>query len=174
MPRDIISLDDITPNNLGTFKKINQVTLPCHYGDNWYQDSLNSDQIVKLAYYSELPVGCIKAKAINTNPNDLNNFELISNQKLAPKLIPNMVYLESLSVLSSYRNLGIGNRLLNHLIDETKNKFIHEIVLHVHVENKEAIEWYKRHGFEQKDLIKDYYKNQQLNNPDAYILSIKI
>lgn len=174
MPRDIVSLDDLTPNNLGTMKKINQVTLPCTYSDSWYQESLNSDQIVKLAYYSELPVGCIKAKAINTNPNDLKDFELITSQKLTPKMIPNMVYLETLSVLPKYRHLGIGKRLLSHLIEETKNKFIHEIVLHVHIDNKDALEWYKKHDFVEKDLIKDYYKNQNLLNPDAYVLSLKI
>lgn len=174
MPRDIISLDDVTANNLGTLKKINEVCLPCKYPDSWYQDCLNSDQIVQLAYYSELPVGCIKAKAIHINPNDLNSFALTSTQKLAPKMIPNIVYLESLSVVPKYQQLGIGNRLLTFLIEETKNKFIHEIVLHVQALNSNALEWYKRHGFVEKELVKDYYKGQQLQQPDAYILSLKI
>ena len=58
MARDIIALDDLTPNNLGVLKKINEVTLPIKYPESWYKQILeSSNSIVQLAYYSELPVG---------------------------------------------------------------------------------------------------------------------
>lgn len=173
MPRDIISLDDLTLNNLGVFKKINQVCLPTSYPDEWYQDSLNSDQITKLAFYSELPVGAVKGKAIVTSRKG-DNYESSQQQQLPSESVPNAVYLESFAVLESYRNLGIGAKLLEFVIEETKRRFMHEVLLHVHVENTQAIEWYLKHGFSKNDEVKDYYKQQGLSNPDAVILTIKV
>ncbi|ODV69703.1 acyl-CoA N-acyltransferase [Hyphopichia burtonii NRRL Y-1933] len=174
MGRDIIALDSLTVNNIGTFKKINEVVLPTRYGENWYKDSLNKDQIVQLGYYAELPVGAVKAKAINTsykNPNHEAS-QQTSNQT---NIIPNAVYIESFAVLKAYRDLGIGSRLLQYVIDKTKEKFIHQIVIHVHVDNKHAIDWYLKKGFTKDDeILKDYYKEQGLSNPDAVILSLSI
>lgn len=173
MPRDIISLDDLTSNNIGVFKKINEVSLPTTYPESWYKDSLNSDQIVKLAFYSELPVGAVKGKAINTT-HKTDSYEVSQQLQLPSEAIPNAVYLESFAVLKAYRNLGIGAKLLEYVIAETKRRFIHEVMLHVHVENSQAIGWYLKHGFIKNGEVKEYYKEQGLSNPDAVILSIKV
>ncbi|KAK6458981.1 acyl-CoA N-acyltransferase [Scheffersomyces xylosifermentans] len=174
MGRDIVSLDDLTANNIGVFKKINQVTLPTSYPEQWYKDSLKTDQIVKLAYYSELPVGAIRAKTINSS-HKFGSYENMLQQQLNPKIVPNAVYIEVFAVLEAYRGLGIGTKLLNYLIEETKKKFIHEVVLHVHVENTASLEWYLKHGFvKSDDILKDYYKSQGLPNPDAFILSLTV
>lgn len=173
MPRDIISLDDLTSNNIGVFKKINEVSLPTTYPESWYKDSLNSDQIVKLAFYSELPVGAVKGKAINTT-HKTDSYEVSQQLQLPSEAIPNAIYLESFAVLKAYRNLGIGAKLLEYVIAETKRRFIHEIMLHVHVENSQAIGWYLKHGFIKNGEVKEYYKEQGLSNPDAVILSIKV
>ncbi|CAH2350373.1 N-alpha-acetyltransferase Nat5p [[Candida] railenensis] len=182
MPREIISLDDLTPNNVGVLKKINQVTLPTTYPESWYKDALQSDQIVKLAFYSELPVGNIKAKAIKFSSKQ--SFENITNTKETassgsdsqPKILPNAVYIETLAVLASYQNLGIGSKLLSFIIEETKTRFIHEIVLHVQSSNIKAIDWYLKKGFSKKEEVKDYYKDQGMEgaDADAFILSIEV
>lgn len=174
MGRSVVALDDLTVNNLGTFKKINEVCLPATYPEAWYKDSLNSDQIVKLAFYSELPVGAIKAKTINSSHN-LPSFEVSSSSQLSSKIIPNAVYIESLAVLKAYRGHHVATELLNWLIEESKQKFIHQVILHVHGDNTEAIEWYKKKGFTQVgEIVKDYYKQQGLENPDAIMLSLSI
>lgn len=173
MARDIIALDSLTVNNLGTFQKINETCLPTRYNPNWYRDSLDQGQIVQLAYYTELPVGAVKAKPINTaykNPTHETSLQAIINSKI----VPNAIYIESLSVLKAYRNLGIGKKLVDYVVEETKKKFIHEIVLHVHVDNKQAIDFYLKQGFKQNEVVKDYYKEQQLPNPDAVILSLSV
>ncbi|EGV64184.1 N-acetyltransferase 5 [Yamadazyma tenuis] len=173
MARSITSLDDVTANNLGTFKKINQVSLPTSYSEAWYKEALNSDQIVKLAFFSELPVGGVKAKPLNLS-SDLATFDSAVGAKLVPKMVPNVVYIETLAVLTAYQNLGVGKQLLDHVIDQTKQKYIHDVCVHVHVTNTHALEWYEKHGFEQKSLVKDYYKLQGLESPDAYLLYLKV
>lgn len=170
MTRSIITLDDLTRNNLGTFKKINTVCLPTAYPDSWYTDSLNPDQIVKLAFYSELPVGAVKGKLINT-AHSVASFEA-SAAAVAPKTVPNALYLESLAVLEAYRDKGVGSKLLDWLVEETKLRFVHAIVLHVHVGNTAALEWYKKRGFVQGDLVENYYKLQGLADPDAYVMTL--
>ncbi|KAK6204962.1 acyl-CoA N-acyltransferase [Scheffersomyces amazonensis] len=174
MARDIISLDDLTVNNVGVFKKINQVVLPTTYSEEWYKESLEADQIVKLAFYSELPVGAVKAKTINSS-HKIVSYENMQQQQINSKIIPNAIYIESLAVLKAYRGLGIGKKLLQFIIEQSKTRFVHEILLHVHVDNTESIEWYEKQGFtKSQDIIKDYYKAQGLENPDAYILSLTV
>lgn len=171
--RDITSLDDLTVNNVGMLRKINELCLPARYSDEWYQEALNSDQIVTLAYYSELPVGGVKARPISLL-GDTTSFEAVVGAKLAPKMVPNAVYIESLAVLKAYRSLGIGKKLLKYVVDQTKDKFIHVIYVHVHIDNTESVEWYKKQGFTEKETIKDYYKSQGLENPDAMVLSLEV
>lgn len=64
--------------------------------------------------------------------------------------------------------------MLNTWWEETKQRFIHEIMLHVHVDNKDAIDFYLSQGFKKGDEVKNYYKDQQLANPDAVILALSI
>ncbi|KAI5962430.1 NAT5 [Candida pseudojiufengensis] len=174
MGRNIIALDDPTINNIGVFKKINEVSLPTIYPESWYKSSLESNEyLVQLAYYAELPVGAIKAKTFSNNSIKSTYQESINSSIL--QKTPNCVYIESFAVLKKYRNLGIGSELLNWIIEETKKRFIHEILIHVHVNNEYALQWYKKKGFIQdENIVKDYYKEQGLENPDAYILKLKV
>ncbi|KAF6066967.1 Acetyltransferase (GNAT) family protein [Candida albicans] len=153
MARDIIALDDLTPNNLGVLKKINEVTLPIKYPESWYK------QILETFHNNH-----------NLKFNDFVNNK--SSQVLSKT--PNTVYIESFAVLEAYRGLGIGKKLLNYLIEETKKRFIHEIIIHVSVANHEAISWYKKQGFSQGELVTDYYKDQGLESPEAYIFTIAV
>lgn len=162
----------VLSNNLGTFKKINEVSLPTSYPESWYKESLVSAQVVKLAFYNELPVGAIKGRLFNT-AHKLPTFEVAATSNMNTKIVMNAIYLESLAVLKAYRHQGVGSELLQWLISEAKERFVHEIFLHVHVKNEDAIAWYKKKGFVQKDeVVKDYYKQQGLADPDALILSI--
>ncbi|KAI5948915.1 NAT5 [Candida theae] len=173
MGRSIIALDDLTVNNLGVFEKINEVSLPTTYPQSWYTASLSSsDVIVQLAFYSELPVGAIRARSFNNNQIRSSFAEAVNSTVL--QKTPNCVYIESFAVLEKYRNLGIGSKLLSWVIEETKNRYIHEIVVHVQVTNEKAINWYLKKGFEKQDLVKDYYKEQGLESPDAYILTLSV
>lgn len=172
MGRSVIALDDLTPNNLGTFKKVNEVSLPTSYPESWYQESLAGAQIVKLAFYNELPVGAIKGRLFNTS-HKVPTFEFATKANMNTKIVMNALYIESFAVLKAYRSQGVGSRLLEWVISEAKERFVHEAFLHVHVKNEEAIAWYKKKGFVQKDdIVKDYYKEQNLPEPDAVILSI--
>ena len=80
----------------------------------------------------------------------------------------------ALGCLASYRGRGIGSYLMQHILDKVANcdKQIGSIFLHVQVNNKEAIEFYKKFGFEIVKEIENYYT--RLTPSNAYILEKQI
>ena len=76
-----------------------------------------------------------------------------------------------------FKRQGHGTGLLNHLIEELRKRKIGEIFLEVRAGNKSAIQFYKRQGFEEISVRKNYYmknsKNQS-HREDGIIMRIKI
>uniref|UniRef100_M1ABH8 Pre-mRNA-splicing factor cwc24 n=1 Tax=Solanum tuberosum TaxID=4113 RepID=M1ABH8_SOLTU len=75
----------------------------------------------------------------------------------------------TLGVLAPYRGLGIGTKLLNHVLDLSAKQNNREIYLHVQTSNDDVINFYKKSGFEVTDTIKNYYTN--ITPPDCYVLT---
>ncbi len=76
-----------------------------------------------------------------------------------------------------FKRQGYGKALLNHLIKELRKRHIVEILLEVRAGNQSAIQFYKRQGFEEISVRKNYYmknsKNQS-HREDGIIMRIKI
>ncbi|CAG8562773.1 12928_t:CDS:1, partial [Funneliformis caledonium] len=75
-----------------------------------------------------------------------------------------------------YRNLGIGTKLLEHILQHAtlptqQPKFV-EIYLHVQTSNEEALNFYKKYDFEIVATVEGYYK--KISPSDAYVLSRKL
>lgn len=70
-----------------------------------------------------------------------------------------------------YLNSGIcaGTKLLNHALDLCMKQSISEIYLHVQTNNEDAINFYKKFGFEITETIENYYTN--ITPPDCYVLT---
>lgn len=83
------------------------------------------------------------------------------------------MYIETIAVLEPYRHLGIGQKLVEHIVEKAKKSFIHEVTAHVWVELPELLEWYKKLGFEEKARVDGYYKEQKLENPNAILINRK-
>ena len=76
-----------------------------------------------------------------------------------------------------FKRQGYGTALLNHLIKELRKRYIVEILLEVSAGNKSAIRFYKRQGFEEISVRKNYYSKNSKNQStreDGIIMSIKI
>jgi len=76
-----------------------------------------------------------------------------------------------------FKKQGHGTGLLNHLIEELRKRNIGEILLEVRAGNKSAIQFYKRQGFEEISVRKNYYTKNSKNQSqreDGIIMSIKI
>ena len=76
-----------------------------------------------------------------------------------------------------FQRKGYGTGLLNHLIEELRKRHIGEILLEVSVGNKSAIQFYKKQGFKEISVRKNYYMKNSKNQSqreDGIIMSIRI
>jgi ribosomal-protein-alanine N-acetyltransferase len=93
-----------------------------------------------------------------------------------------MLTLDSADILNigiepDFKRQGHGTALLNHLIEELKKRSIGEILLEVRVGNKPAIQFYKKQGFKEISVRKNYYTKNSKNQSqreDGIIMSIQI
>ena len=83
----------------------------------------------------------------------------------------------NIGIDADFKRQGYGTGLLNHLIEELKKKDIGEILLEVRAGNKSAIQFYKKQGFKEIYVRKNYYMKNSKNQSqgeDGIIMSIKI
>ncbi|ERN09642.1 hypothetical protein AMTRI_Chr08g202470 [Amborella trichopoda] len=151
--RDVpISFESVRDKNLMQLKKLNTVLFPVRYNDKYYADALSSGDFTKFAYYGDICVGAIACRLEKKEGGAIR------------------VYIMTLGVLAPYRGLGIGSKLLMHVLDLCSNEpNIVEVYLHVQTNNEEAISFYKKFGFEITETIKNYYTN--ITPPDCYVLT---
>ncbi|KAG5520100.1 hypothetical protein PMAC_001176 [Pneumocystis sp. 'macacae'] len=138
--------ENLTANNIGVFRTLHQVLFPINYNEKFYEESLNIGELAKLAYFNNICVGCIRCQ--------------LEDEKL---------YLMTLGVLAAYRCIGIGQRLLDHILEHAQKLNVKSIYLHVWTENKDAIEWYTKRKFHILDTLPNYYTKIQPGT--AHVLS---
>ncbi|KAJ4749531.1 N-alpha-acetyltransferase 50 [Rhynchospora pubera] len=146
-----VSLDGVRDKNLMQLKKLNTAIFPVRYNDKYYSDALSSADFSKLAYYSDICVGSIACRLEKAEGGAVR------------------AYIMTLGVLAPYRRLGIGKKLLTHVLDLCAKQNISDIYLHVQTNNDDAIGFYKKYGFEITETIQNYYVN--ITPPDCYVLT---
>ncbi|KAG0231839.1 N-alpha-acetyltransferase 50 [Actinomortierella wolfii] len=148
-----IALGDVTPNNLGQLKRLNSVIFPITYQPSFYKEVLEVGEFAKIAYFNDVCVGAVCCR-----------MEPIQHATASHDL-----YIATLGVLAPYRQLGLATALLEHIMTHAaENKKIRKVYLHVQTTNEEALAFYKKHGFEQKEKVDKYYTN--VEDADAYRL----
>ncbi|XP_047332350.1 N-alpha-acetyltransferase 50 [Impatiens glandulifera] len=146
-----ISLDCVRDKNIMQLKKLNIALFPVRYNDKYYADALASGEFTKLAYYSDICVGAIACRIEKKEGGGV------------------CVYIMTLGVLAPYRGLGVGSKLLNHVMELSSKQNVSKIYLHVQTNNDEAMSFYKKFGFEVTETIHNYYTN--ITPPDCYVLT---
>ena len=78
----------------------------------------------------------------------------------------------TLGCLAPYRRLGIGTKMLEHVLSIVKDDGNYSsIFLHVQVNNESAIEFYKKFGFNIVETKEQYYKvSGKLPSPHLTVL----
>ncbi len=102
------------------------------------------------AYYNDIVVGAVCCR-IDTSDNCRR------------------LYIMTLGCLAPYRRLGIGSKMVEHVLNYIKKEGnFDSIFLHVQVNNEGAIDFYKRFGFEIVETKQHYYK--RIEPADAHVL----
>jgi len=65
--------------------------------------------------------------------------------------------LYSIAVSLNFRGFGVGNLLINHVLDTAKRQGAEAMSLEVKSDNKTAIHWYQNCGFETIVILPNYY-----------------
>lgn len=84
--------------------------------------------------------------------------------------IPPEGYIYNVAVQGEYRRKQIGYRLLGRLVEMAKENGIEALTLEVRYSNTAAIRLYKRMGFEEVGIRKDFYSKP---TEDAVIMWLK-
>ncbi|KAF9360756.1 N-alpha-acetyltransferase 50 [Mortierella sp. AD094] len=152
-----VGLGDITVNNLGQIKRLNTVLFPVVYNPSFYKEILEVGEFAKIIYFNDVCVGGVCCRK-----------EPIAGEKSTQNL-----YIATLGVLAPYRRLGLGSRLLAHILENAElppssEPKIGKVYLHVQKTNEEALEFYKKHGFHIAETLENYYP--QFEDKDAYRL----
>jgi len=151
-----IELGDVTPHNIKQLKRLNQVVFPVSYNDKFYKDVLEVGDMANLAFYNDIVVGAVCCRVQETKEKDVN--------KPVKRL-----YIMTLGCLARYRRLGIGTKLLEHVLNICeKDGDFDSIFLHVQVNNSSAIDFYMKNGFEIIETKSQYYK--RIEPADAHVL----
>lgn len=80
-------------------------------------------------------------------------------------------HITNIAVLPEYRGKGLGEKLLKNMIDHCKEKGIETMTLEVRVSNIAAQSLYKKFGFQEGAMRKNYYSD---NQEDAIVMWVNI
>ncbi|CAF0811158.1 unnamed protein product, partial [Didymodactylos carnosus] len=85
----------------------------------------------------------------------------------------NTYYVCYLSTLKDYLRQGLASYLLNQIISEAIEKRIDYVTLHVNIENRPALNLYRKCGFRCVRYMTGYYANdKRYRNSDGYLMII--
>ena len=77
--------------------------------------------------------------------------------------------LNYIVVDEEYRRKGIAQKLLDFVLADLKNNMVENFSLEVNVNNKDAIKFYLKNGFEIKTVRSNYYEDG-----DAYLMVLEV
>ena len=131
---------------------------------------LNSDNIVDLVLIEN---SCFSHPLSKTNISESINNEkyMFLGYKIDGRLIGYIsvfiildeAYINNIAVLKEFRKQGIGNKLVNEILEVCKNKSCKFVTLEVRESNFPAISLYEKLGFERITVRKNYY-NEPIEN----------
>ena len=168
-------LGPVNASNIDQLKMLNRTNLPVRYQDKFYKTVLATPPtITKLAYFKDVIVGNICCREELVSPERALLGEKNSSAPIAAKTPASAkhVYIMTLGVLAAYRNRGIGSGMLKHVLERAEADGYLSIYLHVHTANAYAIDFYRRHGFENIGKIEDYYK--RVTPRDCFVLARRL
>ncbi|GAA5921655.1 hypothetical protein JCM3775_001748 [Rhodotorula graminis] len=133
-----VNLGDLTPNNLGTVKKLHACLFPVVYSPSFFDSLLNPaahpEDYNKLVFYQDLPVGVVVCRlelsdaatpktlaeaAAATKVKEVDGADKDKAKAGSPAADNGKsykLYIMTLGVLAPYRHQGLGSKLIHHVL----------------------------------------------------------
>ncbi|KAF8449936.1 hypothetical protein BGX38DRAFT_517758 [Terfezia claveryi] len=159
-----------TPAHLASLKRLNSLLLPVNYPELFYHEILtdaDAAAVSRLSWWSHICVGGIRGKVedIDSEGRSSGGSEAEGGKRKV------RVYIMTLGVLSPFRGVGVGGKLMEWLLNggdgrgkDGREWEVVEVYAHVWEANDEALEWYRRRGFVVgEDVVHGYYRKLRPN-----------
>ncbi|ESZ91693.1 hypothetical protein SBOR_7912 [Sclerotinia borealis F-4128] len=157
-------------HHIQPLRRINALLLPIPYPDSFYHAITSPPS-------SSTPISISFSRVVTHTSFDTTSESKVigslicridpsppSSANASPPANTYSIYLQSLTLLSPYRTLGLATALLNSVIETATSTRIpvgikiEGLYAHVWVDNHEAVEWYTKRGFEKGELVEGYYR----------------
>ena len=141
----MLKIRQVQPQDIFSVVKIAHETLPEQYSPNLFN-----------TFFETFPKGFLIAQ----------KYQKIVGFLVGIKIDESIAKILMLAVSKNYTQKGIGSALIKNFIIKMQSSNIKIINLEVRTNNKNAIDFYKKHGFEIKEKIKRFYQYKE----DAFIM----
>lgn len=132
---DSVKITSATADDTESIAEIEKSSFSTPWSENAIRESMNAGTEFYVAYFKNKIVGYMGLSKIAGEG-----------------------YVTNVAVLPEYRRLGIGNKILDFVISNSKDE-LEFISLEVRASNNPAISLYKKFGFENVGLRKRFYTN---------------
>ncbi|KAJ2720562.1 hypothetical protein GGI07_004526 [Coemansia sp. Benny D115] len=169
--QSLIEYKQVDAALLPKVRNLNSTLFPVHYSNSFYKGLLMPGQFCQLAFFNKTCVGTIACRRQPLGFADNPKANLLLYRSVEPESME--VYMMTLGVLGPYRRLGIGHGLLrNALRYAARDANVARIVLHVQIDNEDALRFYHKNGFRTVRMVEKYYRN--IEPPHAYLLEYRL
>ncbi|KAI1101027.1 hypothetical protein F4804DRAFT_25536 [Jackrogersella minutella] len=154
------TISPILPEYIPALRRITSLLLPVSYPDSFYarlSDPLSSGAFSRILLWSDPTDPTPKVIGGLVCRPEPSPFASSSSRKNNTQ--PNALYIQSLVLLSPYRQLGLAAALLDEIVQLAANSpfACSEVYAHVWTDNEDGLRWYIARGFAKHGEIQGYY-----------------
>ncbi|KAI2780966.1 acyl-CoA N-acyltransferase [Daldinia loculata] len=163
------TISPILPEHVPALRRITSLLLPVNYPDSFYarlSDPLSSGAFSRVVLWSDPSDSNGTPKVIGglvcrpePSPFTSSSSRKSLSQPMTPSSQPNALYIQSLVLLSPYRQLGLAAALLDDVVRAaaTSPFTCDEVYAHVWTDNEDGLRWYLARGFTKHGQVNGYY-----------------
>lgn len=169
----VISYRSIRPSDLDVLRELHEALFPVKYEAEFFLNVVHGHGIISWAavdtsraglQHDEI-IGFVTTRVVSTGEIDtmgMLGYELAKTDK-------NLVYILTLGVIKSYRNLGIASSLIHRVLDYASSiPTCRAVYLHVISYNVNAISFYEKNSFQCLQRLQNFYYISE-HHYDAYL-----
>ncbi|KAI1472438.1 uncharacterized protein F4812DRAFT_408912 [Daldinia caldariorum] len=171
------TISPILPEHIPALRRITSLLLPVNYPDSFYarlSDPLSSGAFSRVVLWSDPAdsngapkvVGGLVCRpepspfvSSSSRKSPLSSQQQQQKQPTTPSAQPNALYIQSLVLLSPYRQLGLASALLDDVARAAAASpfACGEVYAHVWTDNEDGLRWYLARGFAKHGQVNGYY-----------------
>ncbi|KAF3054823.1 N-alpha-acetyltransferase 50 [Daldinia childiae] len=163
------TISPILPEHVPALRRITSLLLPVNYPDSFYarlSDPLSSGAFSRVVLWSDPSDSNGSPKVVGglvcrpePSPFTSSSSRKPSSQPITPSSQPNALYIQSLVLLSPYRQQGLAAALLDDVVRAavTSPFACEEVYAHVWTDNEDGLRWYLARGFTKHGQVNGYY-----------------